>query len=619
MPLREDLLNPIPGANPCGENLRYSPVYDKIKEARREDIDAPVGDWEATRKLADYAVVVQLAGETLAAKTKDLQIATWLAEAMLQREGLAGFSQAVALLRDLVAGFWDNLYPELEDGDAELRAAPLDWLGNKLEPAVRSLPLTSSGISWSKYRESRTVGSEAAATTEIKRKAREALIAEGKLTAEEFDQVVDGTPLPALQKVWSDSQSLVQVLDQLREVCDEKFGDAAPGFLKLRSAAEEIGQTFRIFISRRGDAPAAAAPIEAQQPELEPEPRQSVEVPRATQAAAATAPARDASEPAGREDAARRIAAVARFLRKQDAYNIDPFLILRGFRWGELRYNGAQIDQRMLEAPPPELRTRLKRLASEQNWAELLEAAEEGMEQPCGRAWLDLQRYAVTALDSMGQWYKEVTTAIRTGLRGLLTDLPGLAGMTLSDDTPTANAETLAWIEAEVMTGAGPWPVGSGAPARAYGEEAAPQAPATVALNAQFPQLAEGEALEAADVFERALHAASGGRLAEAVELISRQLATERSGRERFRRRMQLAHILMAGGRDRHAFPLLQELIAEIDRRGLEEWEPGEALAYPLTLLLQCLTATGGDEGTRQELFTRICRLDPVQALNCPE
>jgi type VI secretion system protein ImpA len=35
MALREDILVPIPGENPSGADLRYDPVLDKIKEARR--------------------------------------------------------------------------------------------------------------------------------------------------------------------------------------------------------------------------------------------------------------------------------------------------------------------------------------------------------------------------------------------------------------------------------------------------------------------------------------------------------------------------------------------------------------------------------------------------------
>ena len=68
MPLRDDLLNPIPGENPGGENLRYAPIYDKIKEARREDDDAPQGEWQRERKTADYALTVKLAGEAIATK-----------------------------------------------------------------------------------------------------------------------------------------------------------------------------------------------------------------------------------------------------------------------------------------------------------------------------------------------------------------------------------------------------------------------------------------------------------------------------------------------------------------------------------------------------------------------
>src|ERR1035438_8381521 len=37
MPLPDNLLNPIPGENPSGEDLRYAPIYDQVKEARRAE------------------------------------------------------------------------------------------------------------------------------------------------------------------------------------------------------------------------------------------------------------------------------------------------------------------------------------------------------------------------------------------------------------------------------------------------------------------------------------------------------------------------------------------------------------------------------------------------------
>ena len=89
MPLRDDLLDPIPGDNPSGVNLRYDPVTDKIKEARREDLDVPQGAWKTALKMADYPQVIKLASESLAKRGKDLQLAVWLVDAHVRREGFS--------------------------------------------------------------------------------------------------------------------------------------------------------------------------------------------------------------------------------------------------------------------------------------------------------------------------------------------------------------------------------------------------------------------------------------------------------------------------------------------------------------------------------------------------
>jgi type VI secretion system protein ImpA len=65
MALRDDILNPISESSPAGDNLRYAPIYDRIKDARRQDDDAPQGEWQRERKLAEYPVVVKLASERI--------------------------------------------------------------------------------------------------------------------------------------------------------------------------------------------------------------------------------------------------------------------------------------------------------------------------------------------------------------------------------------------------------------------------------------------------------------------------------------------------------------------------------------------------------------------------
>src|SRR5436190_17450151 len=108
MALLDEILTPIPGANPAGENLRYNPVYDKIKEARREDDDAPQGEWQRERKVADWPLAIKLISEALATKSKDLQLTAWLAEAMLNREGVAGLREVLDLIRGYLEKFWDG-------------------------------------------------------------------------------------------------------------------------------------------------------------------------------------------------------------------------------------------------------------------------------------------------------------------------------------------------------------------------------------------------------------------------------------------------------------------------------------------------------------------------------
>src|ERR1700710_209643 len=123
MPLREDLLEPIAGDNPSGANLYYDKVFDQIKEARTEDTDTgSAGAWERAPKKADHLLVIKLAGETLAKRSKDLRLAGWLIESHLKKEGIALLAPCLNLVWQLQVQFWETFYPEVdEDGDLGLR------------------------------------------------------------------------------------------------------------------------------------------------------------------------------------------------------------------------------------------------------------------------------------------------------------------------------------------------------------------------------------------------------------------------------------------------------------------------------------------------------------------
>jgi type VI secretion system protein ImpA len=98
--------------------------------------------------------------------------------------------------------------------------------------------------------------------------------------------------------------------------------------------------------------------------------------------------------------------------------------------------------------------------------------------------------------------------------------------------------------------------------------------------------------------------------------MLLREMSRERNGRSRFHRKVQVTQFCISTGHDDIAVPILEELVGEIERRRLEDWESPEMLAQPLALLYRCLAKTDGNPDDRQKLYAWICRLDPLQAMN---
>jgi type VI secretion system protein ImpA len=603
MPLRADLLTPIPGQNPSGADLRYDPTYDKIKEARREDADLPQGAWQTVRKTADYGLVVKLAGDVLATRSKDLQLAAWLTEALLRREGFAGLRDGLALIRAMLAQFWDTLYPELEEGDPELRAAPLTWIGTRLDGVVRMTPLTRSGYGVVQYAQSRAVPTEEEAKQDAaKEKAREEALAERRLAPEEFDRAFADTPKSWYKELVASVAGCLEELEALDPLAGEKFGDAAPSFGKLRDALVEVRLIALQLLGKKLELdpdppePAAAVTEGGESDVMAPTTTARPEAVTSAASAAGGPAGALPAEPADRGDATSRAVAAARFLRRTEPHSPAAYLLLRGLRWGELRAR-AEIDPRLLEAPPTHVRSQLKGLLLDRRWPELIEVAEGVMGTPHGRGWLDLQRYVLTACAQLGPGYDYVAAAIREELRALLAALPRLPEMTLMDDTPVANAETQAWLRTEILGGQG-------------ADGAAPRG--AVGGNGTDP--AEGDRAFLA-AFEQAAAELRAGRPERGIELLLHELARERSARGQFIRKTQVARIMVDAGLETVAMPILRELLDRIDAHKLEEWEAGELVAQPMVLLCRCLDKLAGDQALRQELYLRVCRLDPLQAI----
>jgi type VI secretion system protein ImpA len=205
-----------------------------------------------------------------------------------------------------------------------------------------------------------------------------------------------------------------------------------------------------------------------------------------------------------------------------------------------------------------------------------------------------MQRFVVEACEAMGSGYEAIARAIRSELKALVTDIPQLLDATLMDETPAANAETRAWLVSL-----------SQAPTSADG---AGHAASSNGLGSRWPG-------QPTDAYVSALQALREGHERKAFEILQQDIARKRSGRERFRRRMQLVEICATTNKPNVAQPILDDVAAAIENHKLDEWEDPGLVASALATLMKMSVKIQADKAAQQKLFERICRLDPAQAL----
>ncbi|MFN7939296.1 MAG: type VI secretion system protein TssA [Bryobacteraceae bacterium] len=611
----EELLSPIPGPNPSGENIRYNPAFDKLKEARR-----PNEDWLAESAGVDYKLVIRQAEDILLKKSKDLQVVVWLIEAYIYREQFEGFHKGLLALKGLIETQWDTVYPELEDGDPGMRLAPLDWLGGSyLDIPLKQIPITKGQHSYLQYHEAQRLGKmpgedDYGDDVDKKREEIRRAIEDGKVTLDAFEIGFAKTSKQYVVDLLALLDSITATLEELTVVCEEKFQDEPPSFSKLGGSIQEIRLSVNRLLEEKRllEPDEDAPPAEEEQPSEESSSDDSggdeyVERAPVARKPAARKRAVTGIEPQDFDDAADRLGAVASWIRSQDLSNPSSYLMLRGYRWGELRASGSSPDYSLLDPPPTETRQQIKKLAMDGYWEDVLRQGEDAMATKAGRGWLDLQRYIVQGLDYQG--YGAASAAVKSALKSLLQDMPDLLNMTLTDDTPVANAETMNWIKENILPPP-PEPEPVQEESQSYYE------PEPEPMPVFRYEAAEGqpEAERPPDAFELAMQAATNGDKEEAIQILMREMLQERSGRGKFQRKMQLAQVCLALGRQGIARPILEELTGEIEKRRLEDWEPSDMVAHTLALYYRSLD---GDNEKKQQLYNWICRLDPMQALAC--
>ncbi|WP_028241166.1 type VI secretion system protein TssA [Stutzerimonas azotifigens] len=272
---------------------------------------------------------------------------------------------------------------------------------------------------------------------------------------------------------------------------------------------------------------------------------------------------------------------------KQAVTDLKPLRLARTLLWlgieGLPERNAEQITA--LRGLPADKLASLKERFAQGLYADLL----VDLEASIARApfWLDGQRLVWEALQALDA--PQAAREIEIQLALFLQRVPGLGELRFHDGAPFADAETRAWIGAQVL----------------------PHLQAPDARREPAP-VAAGQAPAWEAALDEALPLLRKDGLKAAVQQLKRGLAGARGGRERFLWQLALARLCMSAKKYELAKTQLESLDQTLTDTGLGDWEPDLALEV-LRLLHHCCEVLPQNHAVREskdEIYRRLCHLD---------
>lgn len=302
------------------------------------------------------------------------------------------------------------------------------------------------------------------------------------------------------------------------------------------------------------------------------------------------------------DGALRSIGTVGGEIEKIVAYMINynpgspiPYLLNRGLAWCRIIEPPPAGDDGLTPFPPPDpgMIAGWEALAAGNQWKQLVEEAEKRLTS--APFLLDINYHVARGLDGLGNPVARQAVVEETA--ALLRRLPRLLELKYQDGRPFASEATKAWLEASGGAAGGGTGGGSG--------------------TGEAPDDPLGPATQEARTL------AARGKLGDAVTLLTDGMLQCPSPRDRFRWRLALAGVCLDAGQAMVAVAHLEALDDDVERHGLESWEPGLASEW-LKVFYRCekKLSQNGQRDQKEaiqrldRLYGRLCRIDTLSALS---
>jgi len=335
------LLQPISDENPCGKDLRSNGVYHAIHEARKyDDPSLPRGVWIHDLKKSNWQEVRDLSLDALQHKTKDLQIGFWLLESQIHQHQYEGMAPCLLFIKLLCERYWEQIHPQIIEGDIEYRTNPIAWANEKLLPALRLVEITQSPklddqYSWADW--------ELATQREQYRESNGKNREKNLLTTQDILNAITQTSTPFYQSIICALADSLMACEALDESLEDLCGSESPGLLGIRGLLEEIFGNVSDILEQRGvDVRSLVLNAHAVESDADQDGGDAESFHDSHDSSGSRPPSGPISN---RTQAYTQLAEAAEFLMKIEPHSPVPYLVRRAIQWGNL--NTAELYQEL--------------------------------------------------------------------------------------------------------------------------------------------------------------------------------------------------------------------------------------------------------------------------------
>lgn len=245
------------------EDISPASAYQRLRDARaaaRAEERARDADGDADPpQAAGWREVLSVGEKALATQSKDLEVAAWMTEALVRRDGLPGLTLGARLLTGLCDNFWDQVFPLPDEDGLEGRSSPIEGLsgasadGTVMQPLRRLVMFRradGSGVGLYQWDQAEQIS----AMDEERRNARYAAGAP-ELRTLEAEARLDRAFLVGRGREVQEAIGAWRTLD---ETLSTRFGDTGPSLRKVRALLDRMLEVVARLGGIPGDEEAAA-------------------------------------------------------------------------------------------------------------------------------------------------------------------------------------------------------------------------------------------------------------------------------------------------------------------------------------------------------------------------